>query len=103
MAEGPVAKSIMETLTTLFPNADIRLEDQSHLHAGHAGARAEGETHFRVIAVTAAFAGLGRVDRHRLINAALKEELASRVHALAIVALTPDEAKSRGYETPGPA
>jgi BolA protein len=96
MAEGPVARSIMETLTAAFPNADIRLEDQSHLHAGHAGARPEGETHFRVTAITNAFDGKGRVDRHRLINAALKDQLASRVHALAIVALTPQEAQDRG-------
>jgi BolA protein len=95
MAEGPVAKTIIQTLTTTFPNADIRLEDQSHLHAGHAGARPEGETHFKVTAITSAFAGVSRVDRHRMINAALKDQLASRVHALAIDALTPDEAKSR--------
>jgi BolA protein len=98
MTEGPVASSIMKTLTTTFPNADIRLEDQSHMHAGHAGARAEGETHFRVTAISPAFDGKSRIDRHRMINVALKELLASRVHALAIVALTPAEAQAKGMK-----
>lgn len=97
MADGPVAQNIIRKLTAAFPNVEVRLEDQSHLHAGHAGARPEGETHFRVTAVTEAFAGRSRVDRHRMINAALKDELATRVHALAIVALTPDEARAKGY------
>jgi BolA protein len=96
MAEGPVAKSIIETLTATFPNADIRLEDQSHLHAGHAGARPEGETHFRVTAISPAFEGKGRIDRHRMINTALQDQLATRVHALAIVAITPAEARAKG-------
>jgi len=96
MASRPSLDELRNRLQDAFPGAHIELTDDSHLHAGHAGARAEGETHFRVIAVTDAFAGLGRVDRHRLINAALKDQLAGRVHALAIVALTPDEAQSRG-------
>ena len=96
MSDGPVAKSIIQSLTTTFPNASIRLEDQSHLHAGHAGARPGGETHFGLTAISPAFDGRSRIDRHRLINAALKDQLASRVHALAIVALTLEEAKARG-------
>ncbi len=98
MAHGPVAQTITARLTAAFPDAVIRLEDQSHLHRGHAGAHhPEGETHFKVTAVTDAFAGKSRVERHRMINETLKHELANRVHALAIVALTPDEARARGF------
>ena len=66
-------------------------------HAGHAGARDHvgrhtGETHFRVVVVSDAFQGKSAIQRHREINAALKEELAGPVHALAIKALTPAEA-----------
>lgn len=70
-----------------------RLEvlDESHLHAGHAGARPEGETHFRVRVVASAFAGLSRLERHRRVNVLLAEELAGPVHALAIDARAPDE------------
>lgn len=73
--------------------APTRLDviDESHLHAGHAGARPEGETHFRVKVTSAAFSGLGRVDRHRRVNALLAEELAGPVHALAIDARAPEE------------
>ena len=69
----------------------LLVSDESHLHAGHGGARAGGETHYRVDVVSAAFAGLGRVDRHRLVNAALARELATGVHALAIAARAPGE------------
>ncbi|MFD1703735.1 BolA family protein [Methylopila henanensis] len=86
-----VRARIEAKLTQAF--APIRLEviDESHLHAGHAGARPEGETHFRVRLVSQAFSGVGRVDRHRRVNALLAEELAGPVHALAIDARAPEE------------
>jgi BolA protein len=65
--------------------------DESHRHAGHAGSREGGETHFKVEVVSKAFAGKSRLDRHRLINGLLAEELQDRVHALAIVAKAPGE------------
>jgi BolA family transcriptional regulator, general stress-responsive regulator len=73
----------------------IRLEvvDESHLHAGHAGAREGGESHFRVKVVASAFAGLGRVARQRLVYGLLAEELAGSIHALALSTLTPEEDK----------
>lgn len=74
----------------LRPDA-LTVTDESHLHAGHAGARPEGETHFRVQVTAQAFAGKSRVERHRMINALLAEELRQRVHALAIEARAPDE------------
>jgi len=60
-------------------------------HEGHAGARPGGETHFRVTIVAEAFRGRSRLDRHRMVNTALAEELADGVHALAIHASAPGE------------
>ena len=66
--------------------------DESALHAGHAGARAGGETHYRVALVSPAFAGLSRVKRHQLVYAALAQEIADGVHALSVDARAPGEA-----------
>ncbi len=85
------ADHITEKLTAAFNPQNLRVDDESHLHAGHSGARPEGETHFRVYIVSAAFEGKSRVDRHRMINAALAAELAGSVHALAIHATAPGE------------
>lgn len=70
----------------------LDIEDESAKHAGHAGAREGGETHYRIRIVSESFAGLNRVQRQRKVYAALAEELAERVHALSLVTLTPDEA-----------
>lgn len=70
----------------------LEVIDESHLHEGHAGSHPSGESHFRVRIVAAQFAGQGRVARHRMINGALAEDLATRVHALAIEAYAPGEA-----------
>jgi BolA protein len=66
--------------------------DESANHAGHAGAREGGETHFRVRIVSSHFDGLSRVERQRRVYAALAGELRDRVHALALTTLTPAEA-----------
>lgn len=66
--------------------------DESHLHAGHAGAPAGGDSHFRVTIVSRAFDGLSRVERQRRVNALLAEEFAAGLHALSLVTRTPDEA-----------
>jgi BolA protein len=68
--------------------------DESHLHAGHAGAREGGESHFRVEIVAAAFAGLNRVARQRLVYGLLAEELKGPIHALALRTMTPEEDKA---------
>ena len=91
MELGSVGREILNKLTQAFPDAELSLEDQSHLHAGHAGARPEGETHFKLQAVASAFAGKSRIERHRMINSVLRDELSGRVHALAIVARAPGE------------
>jgi BolA protein len=86
-----VAETIRYKLTERFAPARLAIVDESHRHAGHAGARPEGETHFAVTITSAAFAGLGRVARQRLVYDALKQELAASVHALSLTTLAPDE------------
>ena len=81
----------MEKLTAAFAPESLRVEDESHRHQGHAGHRPGGETHFRVYIVAEAFRRKSRIDRHRMINAALSSELAGSVHALAIHASAPGE------------
>jgi BolA protein len=85
------ADHITEKLTEAFAPESLRVVDESHLHAGHAGHRPGGETHFRLYIVSPAFRGKTRVERHRMINAALAAELAGGVHALAIHAAAPGE------------
>jgi len=80
-------------LAEAFAPESLSVVDESYLHAGHAGSRPGGETHFRVTIVASAFAGKSRVERHRLVNAALAAELAGRVHALAIDASAPGESR----------
>jgi BolA protein len=92
-----VADNIRGKLTSTFVPIALQVQDESARHAGHAGAErtdgSEGETHFHVILVSAAFEGLSRVERQRRVYAALKEELAGPVHALSLSALTPAEAQ----------
>lgn len=65
--------------------------NESHLHAGHASSPGTGESHFRIIIVSAAFNGKSRVERHRMVNDALRAELASAIHALALRTFAPGE------------
>ncbi len=83
--------TITNKLREAFFPESLDVQDESHLHEGHAGHKAGGETHFRVYIVSTAFKGKGRVERHRLINAALAAELQGSVHALAIHAQAPGE------------
>ena len=90
-----VAAAIREKLTAAFAPAELEVSDESARHAGHAGATrgdgSQGETHFQVRIVSAAFDGLSRVARQRLVHAALKDELAGPVHALSLTLLAPAE------------
>ena len=86
-----VAETIRRKLTERLAPLRLDILDESHRHAGHAGARPEGETHFAVTIVSAAFVGLGRVARQRLVYQILADELATRVHALALTTLAPGE------------
>jgi BolA protein len=92
---GPVQSALRTKLSAAFAPIRLDVVDESHRHAGHAGARPEGETHFRVEIVAAAFAGKSRVERQRLVYAVLAEELRGRVHALQLTAKTPEEEAGR--------
>ncbi|MDZ4777739.1 MAG: BolA family protein [Alphaproteobacteria bacterium] len=76
-------------MTTRFAPIALEVSDESDKHHGHAGARPEGETHFRVRITAPEFAGLTRVARHRAITDALAAEFASGLHALSIDAQVP--------------
>ncbi len=89
---------ITQRLTEALQPLSLAVIDESHHHAGHAGARPGGETHFRVMIESEAFAGETRIARHRRINALLAAELRDGVHALAIEARAPGEAAARGPE-----
>ena len=86
-----VAETIREKLTNNLAPTRLAIVDDSARHAGHAGARPEGETHFTVTIASPAFRGLGRVARQRLVYEILAAELASRVHALSLTTLAPEE------------
>jgi BolA protein len=87
---------ITEKLTAAFAPERLDVLDESHRHAGHAGARPGGETHYSVYIVSPAFQGKSRIERHRMVNATLAGELAAGVHALAIRAAAPGEAGADG-------
>jgi len=82
---------ITTKLLVAFAPESLHVEDESHLHEGHVGHRPGGETHFRLYIVSSVFRGKSRLERHRMINAALANELKGRVHALAIHAAAPGE------------
>ena len=88
-----VREVIERNLVEALHPTRLEIMDESHRHAGHAGARPEGESHFRLTVVAAAFEGKSRVDRQRLVYGALAELMASRIHALALTTLTPAEDK----------
>jgi BolA protein len=81
---------IRELLAEAFSPTDLLVKDQSHLHAGHAGAR-DGKGHFEVRIVSTSFSGKNRIERHRMVHDALADMLRTDIHALAIRAHEPDE------------
>ena len=92
-----VADTIQQKLTAAFAPLVLEVRDESARHVGHAGATrddgSQGETHFHVRLVSAAFEGLSRVERQRRIHAVLAAELKATVHALSLALLTPSEAQ----------
>jgi len=86
-----VRTSILRKLTDGLQPVTIEVIDESEQHRGHGGWREGGETHFRVRLVSESFRGKSRVERHRIVNGLLADELAGRVHALAITAKAPGE------------
>jgi BolA protein len=87
-----VEQLIREKLSRAFTPEALDVVNESHLHAGHAGSPGTGESHFSVKVVSDAFAGKSRLERHRMVNAVLAEELSGKIHALAVTALAPEEA-----------
>lgn len=87
-----VAATIEKKLREGLAPSRLDIIDESHRHAGHAGADPRGETHFRIEIVAGAFSGKSRVARQRLVYEILADELKDHVHALALTTLTPEEA-----------
>jgi BolA protein len=86
-----VADSIRAKLQAAFDPERLEVIDDSAKHAGHAGSRPGGESHFTVKITAAAFAGASRVDRQRRVYATLADELKGPVHALSVQASAPGE------------
>jgi BolA protein len=86
----PRIDRIRERLLAELQPTSLHIEDESHLHRGHAGA-ASGKGHYRVQVVSAAFAGKSLLTRHRLVYAALDDLMQTDIHALSVQAQTPDE------------
>jgi stress-induced morphogen len=94
MPEQSMARAgrIAARLTADFAPIRLAVTDDSASHAGHAGAQPGGETHFSVLLVSAAFRAQTRVARSRAVHAALSDEFANGLHALALTLRTPEEA-----------
>lgn len=88
---GAIFDAIHQKLTQAFAPTRLEIEDESSRHAGHAGSRPGGETHFNVLIEAEAFAGAPKVARQRMIYRALSDEMAGPVHALSLKALAPGE------------
>jgi len=85
-------QTIIKTKITQALSPDhLEIIDNSAKHAGHAGARPQGESHFSLVVVSQAFVGQNRVQRQRLVYDLLAEEMASHIHALELKTLTPEE------------
>lgn len=91
-----IKQAIEQKLTEAFDPAQLSVENESHMHA----VPANSETHFKVTLVSGAFEGMGKVKRHQAIYAALAEELAGSVHALALHTYTPQEWSARQSSSP---
>jgi BolA family transcriptional regulator, general stress-responsive regulator len=85
---GDTVELLRQRLATLEPSS-VAIEDESHRHAGHAGAKEGG--HYKITIVAAAFAGHNTVRRHRMIHEAVGDLMRGRIHALSIRAFSPDE------------
>jgi BolA protein len=89
--KGSVAQTIEAKLRAALKPTHLVVIDESGLHAGHAGARAGGESHFRVEIEAAGFVGLSRVERQRRVHAILAAELTGPIHALSLALTAPGE------------
>ncbi|MGO4684397.1 BolA family protein [Hyphomicrobium sp. 2TAF46] len=90
-----VTGRVREKLMIALRPTRLDVINESELHAGHRNSPGTGESHFRILVVSDAFAGKSRLERHRLVNDLLKDELAGGIHALALSTLAPGEALPR--------
>jgi BolA family transcriptional regulator, general stress-responsive regulator len=90
-ATGPVATEMLRRLDSALSPVSVRLIDDSEKHRGHGGYNPAGESHFTLEIVSEAFAGRSRVERQRMVYAALGDLMRERVHALSIRATAPGE------------
>ncbi len=90
---GSMEEEIRVLLKDAFAPERLEVINDSARHSGHAGDDGSGESHFTVVIVSGSFAGKSRLERQRMVNTALGDIPGQRVHALAIRALTPDEAR----------
>ncbi|MDZ4736086.1 MAG: BolA family protein [Rhodospirillaceae bacterium] len=84
------AERLERALRAALDPLSISVVDESHRHAGHAGARAEGETHYAVEILSSRFIGLSRVQRHRLVHEIVHDEFQNGLHALSLKLLAPE-------------
>lgn len=88
---SPVKDQLTTTLSNAFTPEHLDIQDDSHKHAGHAGARPEGETHFRVTVVSETFKGQNRVARQRAVYSVIEALTDGPIHALQLFTYTPAE------------
>ena len=88
---GPVATEMLQRLSSAFPEAKVELIDDSEKHRGHGGYNPAGESHFTLLIESPDFVDKSRVERQRMVHAALGELVGNRVHALSIKAKAPGE------------
>ena len=86
-----IKEQLQSLLQEHFNPTKLEVEDQSHLHAGHAGAPDRAETHFDVTIVSDAFVGQSRVTRHQMVYTVLEGLMETNIHALSLKLLTPEE------------
>ncbi len=91
MPPGPIEQEMRAALEAAFAPTHLTISNDTTAHHGHAGDDGSGESHFSVTVVAAAFAGVGRLERQRMVNRALGDLPGQRVHALAIKARAPGE------------
>jgi BolA protein len=88
---GPIAQEMRQLLTAAFAPTHLEITNDSASHSGHTGDDGSGESHFTIVIESERFAGVSRLQRQRLVNAALGDIPGQRVHALAIKARAPGE------------
>ena len=91
LAMGPVATEMLKRLNSALAPTKVELTDDSERHRGHGGYNPAGESHFSLEIVSPAFVGKSRVERQRMVYAALGDLMKERVHALSIKAAAPEE------------